>query len=163
MGKKPVEVAKPSAPVKDETFKGKQLFLDFLGYDNPPKDAVTTATPNDSMLFNSLGNPIAPKKSSAANGLNYFLTEDATTRKLAAYSNPYDSYSSLVPKLRFNPCIRPPLQPSAHRARTLWYLYRTPEVIDDFRIEQVKNILYDDGDGEGDDAHIYLFLKKNYR
>lgn len=138
MGKKPVEVAKASAPAKDEMFKGKQLFADFLGYDDPPKDTVTTATPNNSMLFNSLGNPIAPKTSSAANGLNYFLTEDATTRKLAAYSNPYDSYSSPVPRLRFNPCIRPPLQPSAHRARTLWYLYRTPEVIDDFRIEQVK-------------------------
>ncbi|KAI8090522.1 hypothetical protein BDF21DRAFT_191550 [Thamnidium elegans] len=84
-----------------------------------------------------LGNPATRKETSTANALNYFLTEDATASKLAAYSNPNDSFAGTVPKLRFKSCIKPPLEPSAHRARTLWYLNRTPEVVDDFRIEQI--------------------------
>ncbi|KAI8984328.1 hypothetical protein BDF20DRAFT_379801 [Mycotypha africana] len=41
-----------------------------------------------------------------------------------------------VPKLRYTPCVRPPAKPTAHRERLLWYLSPTPEIIEDFRIEQ---------------------------
>lgn len=42
-----------------------------------------------------------------------------------------------LPKLRYTPCVQPPLQPTTHRERLLWFLSPTPEIVDDFRIEQV--------------------------
>lgn len=42
------------------------------------------------------------------------------------------------PTLKHTPCIQPPLQPTSHRERLLWFLSPTPEIVDDFRIEQVK-------------------------
>jgi hypothetical protein len=41
-------------------------------------------------------------------------------------------------KLKYTPCIKPPLKPIAYRERLLWYLSPTKEVVDDFRIEQVN-------------------------
>jgi hypothetical protein len=43
-----------------------------------------------------------------------------------------------LPKLRYTPCVQPPLQPTTHRERLLWFLSPTPEIVDDFRIEQVN-------------------------
>lgn len=47
-------------------------------------------------------------------------------------------FSNVGPKLKYTPCIKPPLKPSAHRERLLWFLSPTKEVVDDFRIEQVS-------------------------
>lgn len=47
------------------------------------------------------------------------------------------------PKLKYTPCVQPPLQPTHHRERLLWFLSPTPEIVDDFKIEQVnKEILF---------------------
>lgn len=47
------------------------------------------------------------------------------------------AFGNVIPKLKYTPCLRPPLEPSAYRERILWYLSPTPEVVEDFRIEQV--------------------------
>ncbi|KAI8066979.1 uncharacterized protein B0P05DRAFT_553068 [Gilbertella persicaria] len=44
---------------------------------------------------------------------------------------------SHVPKLQYTPCVRPPIKPSQHRERLLWFLSPTAEVVEDFRIEQM--------------------------
>ncbi|CAO0795533.1 unnamed protein product [Mucor circinelloides] len=44
------------------------------------------------------------------------------------------------PTLKHTPCIQPPLQPTSHRERLLWFLSPTPEIVDDFRIEQMIDL-----------------------
>ncbi|KAK4516140.1 uncharacterized protein ATC70_011106 [Mucor velutinosus] len=44
------------------------------------------------------------------------------------------------PKLKYTPCVQPPLQPTKNRERLLWFLSPTPEIIDDFRIEQMIDL-----------------------
>lgn len=41
------------------------------------------------------------------------------------------------PQLKYTPCVQPPLQPTKARERLLWFLSPTPEIVDDFRIEQM--------------------------
>ncbi|KAI9487663.1 MAG: hypothetical protein EXX96DRAFT_554156 [Benjaminiella poitrasii] len=47
---------------------------------------------------------------------------------------------SETPVLQYVPCIRPPLKPTTHRERLLWFLSPTPEVVEDFKIEQMLDI-----------------------
>ncbi|CAO3622397.1 unnamed protein product [Mucor hiemalis] len=63
----------------------------------------------------------------------------ASSINLTAQSTSQSNFISgrPIPKLKYTPCIKPPLEPSAHRERLLWYLSPTPEVVEDFRIEQV--------------------------
>ncbi|KAG2208764.1 hypothetical protein INT47_007863 [Mucor saturninus] len=49
-------------------------------------------------------------------------------------------FNIAVPKHKFAPCIKPPLRPSAHRERIMWYMNRTEEVVTDFRIEQILEL-----------------------
>ncbi|GAN04934.1 methionine aminopeptidase 1D, chloroplastic/mitochondrial-like [Mucor ambiguus] len=44
------------------------------------------------------------------------------------------------PKLKYTPCVQPPLQPTKARERLLWFLSPTPEIVDDFRIEQMIDL-----------------------
>ncbi|GAA5814232.1 hypothetical protein MFLAVUS_007726 [Mucor flavus] len=146
--KKPVKYAKLSTPVTAENPKDTQLFTDFFDNDNqriasttytgdPYFHSTTTPTYIDSSLpFGTFDNPITPK-SSTTNAFNCFSVRDATTIKLTVYSNPDDFLTGATPKLRFSYPIRPPLQPSAYRPRILWYLHPTPEVVEDFQIEQI--------------------------
>ena len=46
--------------------------------------------------------------------------------------------ASEVSKLKFVPCLPPPVQPAVKRDRSLWHLARTPKLVDEFRMEQVK-------------------------
>ncbi|KAL9552109.1 hypothetical protein MBANPS3_003949 [Mucor bainieri] len=44
------------------------------------------------------------------------------------------------PKLKYTACVQPPLQPTKPRERLLWFLSPTPEIVDDFRIEQMIDL-----------------------
>lgn len=62
-------------------------------------------------------------------------TFGATT---SSFANPAStSAAPTIPKLRYTPCLKPPLRPAVHRERLLWYLSPTAEVIEDFKIEQI--------------------------
>lgn len=61
-----------------------------------------------------------------------------TSNKTPQSIDPATTEKTKEIKLKYTPCIKPPLKPTAHRERLLWYLSPTKEVVDDFRIEQVN-------------------------
>lgn len=65
----------------------------------------------------------------------------AATTTTTAAAGVTTATSETLPKLKYTPCLKPPLRPAVHRERLLWYLSPTPEVIEDFKIEQVRNRL----------------------
>jgi hypothetical protein len=94
--------------------------------DNTASTSSTTAPSTDNVTRPHIISPIV---SSAINLTTYSLTNSLPQASM---------FGNTIPKLKYTPCIRPPLQPSAQRERILWYLCPTPEVVEDFRIEQVN-------------------------
>jgi hypothetical protein len=45
-------------------------------------------------------------------------------------------------KLAFQPCFNPPAAPTKHRDHSLWSLDRKQEIVDDFREEQVRRMVF---------------------
>lgn len=145
-GGKLVNDISPVVTPKDH--KQKQFFLDFLSFskDKPESQSKISATvpsvttldptpldpvPEGTNIFDTKMDSsfdISPQTAVSSNLSN--LSTSVTTRS--------GLFSNAVPKLRFTSCIKPPLRPSAHRERIMWYMNRTEEVVEDFRIEQVK-------------------------
>jgi hypothetical protein len=87
---------------------------------------------------------ILDDKMVASAGLRQLFTNKDVDASLTNTSNATTATTTTMTKktneikLRYTPCIKPPLKPTAHRERLLWYLSPTKEVVDDFRIEQVN-------------------------
>jgi hypothetical protein len=142
----PSPVAAATAPSATQTLLDlknplnvQKVFFQFIA--NKSQNQQTELVPLQGMFpiaktssapVSSSRDAFAPEVSARLNLLSFKQSNASTGASGATLS---------LPKLKYTPCIKPPLEPSQHRERILWYLSPTPEVIDDFRIEQVKKIV----------------------
>ncbi|KAG2205715.1 hypothetical protein INT47_008072 [Mucor saturninus] len=150
LGKQPVRPNTPTPAPKGQ--QSNHMFADFLNFKKEKAINPTSATPSIPAPSTSVPNTSVPSPitSSASSLTSIFDTGSNSSfdispqRVFSTLSNsvaPRNStFNSAVPKLKFAPCIKPPLRPSAHRERIMWYMNRTEEVVADFRIEQILEL-----------------------
>lgn len=133
--------ATKTAPQKqDDITNVNDIFTNFLS-----SNTTTTAPQPGSVYFNfatanQAQQPAQQQQQGIINARHIIQPQTALSFNLTDQSSLFASETIIsrhIPKLKYTPCIKPPLEPSAHRERILWYLSPTPEVVDDFRIEQI--------------------------
>ncbi|OBZ89262.1 hypothetical protein A0J61_02678 [Choanephora cucurbitarum] len=98
----------------------------------PAATTTSTTAPTNTTPINSLFAVVGEPVKTTESVLNLPVESSYT-----ALDKPVDEAQENTLKLEYTPCIRPPLKPSQHRERLLWFLSPTPEVVEDFRIEQM--------------------------
>ncbi|CEP19215.1 hypothetical protein [Parasitella parasitica] len=77
-------------------------------------------------------------KTAAQGSQNCGNNEANSETQATWFGIPIKKKQTALPKLKYTPCVQPPLQPTKYRARLTWYLSPSnPEIINDFKIQQL--------------------------
>ncbi|KAI7907475.1 uncharacterized protein BX663DRAFT_491038 [Cokeromyces recurvatus] len=167
--KKPTTIQNPITTEVNNNKTEDKKFIELFTYKTKPTTSLNNRLYNQPKSTLLTNNPVTTTTSNPFNtkgfnlnemqinqtGLNQLLQQkqnmmsSTVTNSTTGVMNASNLYSrtsastkkpSETPKLQYVPCIRPPLKPTTHRERLLWFLSPTPEVVEDFKIEQMLDI-----------------------
>ncbi|KAG1465474.1 hypothetical protein G6F46_001762 [Rhizopus delemar] len=113
-----------------------------------PVSIVDTFQKAEQMFLANVKNTKAPTLNSLNSNTNPVYRDSLTDIKEASKASKlerdnlkeqvFGTESTQLPTLRFVPCIQAPATPLVKRDRSLWHLARTPQLTEEFRMEQAE-------------------------